>query len=133
VSRLSRKYGSRDVSQIYEPPWSVTGITLPFTLHTSAAVFTTGNLNMRHAGMKKDVATMLNITSVVITNNAQIHISDDFMQRVLLLNIKIGIYKTIMLPVVLYECETWSLILRKEYRLKVLQNRVLRKMSGTKW
>jgi hypothetical protein len=36
-----------------------------------------------------------------------------------------------MLPVVLYGCETWSLILREESRLRVFENRVLRKMYGT--
>jgi hypothetical protein len=41
-------------------------------------------------------------------------------------NLKIRIYKTIILPVVLYECETWSLTLREEHRLGVFENRVLR-------
>jgi hypothetical protein len=36
-------------------------------------------------------------------------------------------YKTIILPVVLYGCETWSLILREEHRLRVFENRVLRR------
>jgi hypothetical protein len=36
------------------------------------------------------------------------------------------------LPVVLYGCESWSLILRDEYRLRVFENRVLRKISGPK-
>jgi hypothetical protein len=36
------------------------------------------------------------------------------------------IYKTIILPVVLYRCETWSLTLREEYGLRVFENRVLR-------
>jgi len=36
------------------------------------------------------------------------------------------------LPVVLYGCETWSLTLREEHRLRVFQNRVLRKMFGPK-
>jgi hypothetical protein len=35
-------------------------------------------------------------------------------------------YKTIILPVVLSECETWSLTLREEHRLRVFENRVLR-------
>jgi hypothetical protein len=40
---------------------------------------------------------------------------------------KIRMYKTTsMFPVVLYECETWSLILREEHRLGVFENRVLR-------
>jgi hypothetical protein len=46
-------------------------------------------------------------------------------------NIKIRIYKTIILPVVLYRCETWSLTLREEHRLRVFENRVL-KIFGTK-
>jgi hypothetical protein len=47
-------------------------------------------------------------------------------------NIKIRIYKIIILPVVLYGCETWSLKLRAEQRLRVFQNRVLRKIFGPK-
>jgi hypothetical protein len=43
-------------------------------------------------------------------------------------NLKIRIYKTIILPVVLYGCETWSLTLREEHRLWVFENRVLRRM-----
>jgi hypothetical protein len=40
-------------------------------------------------------------------------------------NVKIRIYKTIILPVVLYGCETWSLTLKEEHRLRVFENRVL--------
>jgi hypothetical protein len=39
-------------------------------------------------------------------------------------------YKTIILPEVLYGCETWSLTLREEYRLRVFENRVLRRIFG---
>jgi hypothetical protein len=46
--------------------------------------------------------------------------------------IKIRIYKTIILPVVLNGCETWSLTLREEHRLRVLENRVLRRVFGLK-
>jgi hypothetical protein len=42
------------------------------------------------------------------------------------------IYKTIILPVVLYGCETWSLTLREEDRLRVFENRVLRRIFGPK-
>jgi hypothetical protein len=45
---------------------------------------------------------------------------------------KIKIYKTVILPVLLYGCETWSLTLREEYRLRVFENRVLRKIFGPK-
>jgi len=37
-------------------------------------------------------------------------------------NLKIKIYRTIILPVVLYGCETWLLILREERRLRVFEN-----------
>ena len=47
-------------------------------------------------------------------------------------NLKIKIYRTIILPVVLYGCETWSLILRQERRLNVFENRVLRGIFGAK-
>ena len=43
-------------------------------------------------------------------------------------NLKIKIYRTIILPVVLYGCETWSLALREEHRLRVSENRVLRRI-----
>jgi hypothetical protein len=45
-------------------------------------------------------------------------------------NIKIRIYITLSLPVVLYGCETWSLTLREEHRLRVFENRVLRRIFG---
>ena len=44
----------------------------------------------------------------------------------------IKIYRIIILPVVLYGCETWSLTLRDERRLRVLENRVLRRIFGPK-
>ena len=39
--------------------------------------------------------------------------------------LKIKIYKTVMLPVVLYGCETWSLTYRKEHSLRLLANRII--------
>ena len=47
-------------------------------------------------------------------------------------NLKIKIYRTIILPVVLYGCETWSLTLREERRLRVFENRVLRRVFAPK-
>jgi hypothetical protein len=52
--------------------------------------------------------------------------------RFLSKNLKIEIYRIIILPVVLYGCETWSLTLREERRLRVFQNRVLRRVFGPK-
>jgi len=42
----------------------------------------------------------------------------------------IKIYQTIILPVVLYGCETWSLTLREELRLRMFENKVLRRVFG---
>jgi hypothetical protein len=50
--------------------------------------------------------------------------------RLLSRNVKVKIYKTIILPVVLYGCETWFLTLREEHRLRVFENRVLRGIFG---
>jgi hypothetical protein len=47
-------------------------------------------------------------------------------------NVKIKIYRTIILPVVLYGCETWSLTLREECRLRIFENKVLRRIFGPK-
>jgi hypothetical protein len=47
-------------------------------------------------------------------------------------NVKIKIYRTIILPVVLYGCESWLLTLREECRLRVFENRVLRRIFGPK-
>jgi hypothetical protein len=47
-------------------------------------------------------------------------------------DLKIKIYITIILPVVLYGCETWSLTLREECRLRVFENRVLGRIFGPK-
>jgi hypothetical protein len=47
-------------------------------------------------------------------------------------NVKIRIYKSIVLPVVLYGCETWTLILREDHRLRVCENRVLRRIFRPK-
>jgi hypothetical protein len=47
-------------------------------------------------------------------------------------NLKIRIYKTVTLSVVLYVCETWSLTLREEHRLGVFENRMLRRLFGPK-
>jgi hypothetical protein len=46
--------------------------------------------------------------------------------------VKVKTYKTIILPFVLYGCETWYLTLREEHRLRVFTNRVLRRVFGPK-
>ena len=53
-----------------------------------------------------------------------------FYRNVLFLNVILKIYRTIILPVVLYGCETWSLTLREEWKLRVFENMVLRRIFG---
>jgi hypothetical protein len=47
-------------------------------------------------------------------------------------SVKFRVYRTEILPVVLYGCETWSLTLKEEQRLRVFENRVLRRVFGPK-
>jgi len=47
-------------------------------------------------------------------------------------NLKIKIYRTIILPIVLYGYETWSLTIRKGHGLRVFQNKMLRRIIGPK-
>jgi hypothetical protein len=51
-----------------------------------------------------------------------------FSTKIFVSHLKIKIHRTIILPVVLYGCETWSLTLREERRLRVFENRVFRRM-----
>jgi hypothetical protein len=46
------------------------------------------------------------------------------------IKIKISIYRIIILPVILYGCETWCVTLREEHRIRMFENRVLRKVFG---
>jgi hypothetical protein len=50
--------------------------------------------------------------------------------RLLPKNLKIKIYRNIILPIVLYGCETWSLTLREEMKLRVYENMLLRRIFG---
>jgi hypothetical protein len=52
--------------------------------------------------------------------------------HLLSINLKIKIHRKIILPVVLYGCETWSLLLREEHRLRMFENRALRRIFGSK-
>jgi len=64
----------------------------------------------------------------LLSFGAEIFLSSSLLSK----NLKIKIYRIITLPVVLYGCETRSLTLRDERRLKVFENRVLRRIFGSK-
>jgi hypothetical protein len=73
------------------------------------------------------------IRSRLNSGNACYHAVQNLLSsRLLSRNVKIKIYKTIILPVVLYGCETLSLTLREEHRLSVFENRVLRRIFRPK-
>jgi len=73
------------------------------------------------------------IKSILKSDNTCYHsvqnlLSSSWLSKIL----KIKIYRNMILPVVLYGCETWSLTLREERRLRVFENRVLRRVFGPK-
>jgi hypothetical protein len=74
------------------------------------------------------------IKSRLMSGNVYYHSVQNLLSASLLSkNIKIKIYRTIILPIVLYGCETWwSLTLTEKDRLRVFENRVLRRIFGPK-
>ena len=73
------------------------------------------------------------IKSKLESENACYHSVQNLLSSSLLSkNLKIKIYRTKIMPVVLYGCEVWSLTLREERRLSVFQNRVMRSIFGPK-
>jgi len=73
------------------------------------------------------------IKSTLQSGNVCYHsVQNPLSSSLLSTNVKIKIYRTVILPFVLYGCETWSLTLRKESRLRVIETRVLRTVFGPK-
>jgi len=73
------------------------------------------------------------IKSRLRSGNACYHSVQNLLSSMLLYkNLKIKIYRTIILLVVLHGCETWSLTRRKERKLRVFENMVLRRIFGPK-
>jgi hypothetical protein len=77
--------------------------------------------------MQEEIKSRLN------SGNACYHsVQSPLSSRLLSRNVKVKIYKSIILPVVLYGCETWFLTLREENRLRLFENRVLKRIFGPK-
>jgi hypothetical protein len=77
--------------------------------------------------MQEEIKSRLNL------GNACYHLVQSLLSsRLLSTNVNVNTHKTIILPVVLYGCETWSLTLREEHRLRMFENRVLRRIFGPK-
>jgi sorting nexin-29 len=74
------------------------------------------------------------IKRILNSVNACYHCDQNLLSsRLMSKNLQIRTYKMKILPVILYGCETWSLPLREEHRLKVFEKRVLRIIFGLKW
>ena len=71
-------------------------------------------------------------SSLKVGNACYYSVQNLFSSSLLSKKLKIKIYRTIILSVVLYGCETWSLTLREECRLRVFENRVLRRVFEPK-
>jgi hypothetical protein len=115
--------------------------TFPSSIRTSFGLYLDLLLRVRFNIVKKILGTTLNnqnsiheeIKSTFTSGNACYHSVQNLLSSSLLSkNTNIKIYITIILSVVLYGCETWSLTLRDEHRLRVFENRVLRKIFGPK-
>jgi hypothetical protein len=73
------------------------------------------------------------IKSRLNSGNAYYHLVQSLLSSCLLSrNTKVKIYKTTILPIALYRCDTWSLTFREEHRWRVSENRVLRGIFGPK-
>jgi hypothetical protein len=101
----------------------------------------TGNKSFENAEQFKCLGTTLTnqnsihakIKSRLKSGNACYHsVQNLFSSSLLSKNVNIKIYRTIILPVVLYGCGGWSLTLREECRLRVFENKVLRRIFGPK-
>jgi hypothetical protein len=77
--------------------------------------------------MHKEIKSRLNVGNACY-HSVQSLLSSPLLSR----KLKVKTHKTIILPVILYGCETWFLTLREEHRLRVFENRVLRKIFGPK-
>jgi hypothetical protein len=73
------------------------------------------------------MTTMCNGMLVIIL--CRIFLSSNLLSK----HVKIKIHRTIILPIVLYGCETWKLTSRQERKLRVFENGVLRRIFGPKW
>jgi hypothetical protein len=77
--------------------------------------------------MHEEINSRLNSANVCFLS-----VHSPLSSRLLTRKLKVKMYRTIIRPVVVYGCETWSVTLREEHRLRVFENRVLRRIFGPK-
>jgi hypothetical protein len=86
-----------------------------------------GTTLTNHISIEEEIKSSLK-SGIVCYNSVQNLLSSSLVSK----NIKIKLYRAIILPVVLYGCETWSHTLREEGSLMVFENTVLRRVFGPK-
>ena len=92
-----------------------------------------GNLSFENVEQFRYLGvTVTNTNDIREEIKCRINMEKILSSRLLSKKLKVKTYKTIILPVVLYGCETWSLTLRGEQRLRVFENKVLKKIFGSK-
>ena len=92
-----------------------------------------GRIQIFGNNLYKSKSIQEEIKSRLKSGNAHYHsVQNLFSSSLLSKNSRIKLYRIIILPVVLYGCETWSLTLREERRLRVFENRVSRRIFGPK-
>jgi hypothetical protein len=110
-------------------------VTEPITVLQSSTLGQNQNIRIGNVATFKYLGIVLTkqndvhdeVKSTLNSGNACYH-----SVRLISKNLKIKIYETVIMPVVLYGCETWSLTLREEHRLRVFENRELRRIFGPK-
>ncbi|KAJ4443953.1 hypothetical protein ANN_05742 [Periplaneta americana] len=85
-----------------------------------------------HTSIETKYLLHCKISNIDISLLMMCRIGIDLNSSLLSKNLKVRIYKTVILPVVLYGCETWTLTLREKERLRVFENKILRKIFGAK-
>jgi hypothetical protein len=118
------------------------------TEFTGLAITSRQNQNIRTANESFENVAKFKYLRTTLTNQNDIHdeiksrlnsgnacyysIKNILFSRLISKNLKIKIFKTVILPVVLCGCEAWSVTLEEEHRLRVFENRVLRRIFGPK-
>ena len=97
------------------------------SIKTDSSSFDLGTTLTNRNSIQEDIKSRLK------SGNACCHSMQNLLSSCLLSkNVKIKIYRTTIFPVVLYGCETWSFTLRKERRLRVFENMMLRRLFERK-
>jgi hypothetical protein len=130
---LQAKFQMKWEDKVYDYVWSSELRTKPEYKDSWWIICKCGNIQiLGEDANKSEWHTWRNQKYIKLRECLLLFSTKSLYSRLISKNLKIKIYRTVILPVVLYGCETWSLTLRKEHRLRVFKKRVLRRIFGTK-